>query len=162
MDVTLILIGLLLTGLGAVLLGLGLKGYGKDRTKLFIQRCTKTANGVVDGFDNTKVLKRKTRDYYYYEKYQRTKIITTSYYAPVIVFSDNNVEYRATYFRPMEKAMNKGEKVVVQYNPENPYEYIIKGDKYLRTNSRSSQSTGLGLLVLGIVLTLYGFGIIHL
>lgn len=162
MDGTLILIGLVLIGVGGVLFGLGIKGYGKDRTKLFIERCTKTANGVIDGFDDNKILKRKTKDYYYYEKYQRTKTITTSYYAPIVVFTDNNIEYRATYFRPMEKALNRGQKVVVQYNPENPYEYIIKGDKYLTVNSRSSQNTGLGLLFFGIVLTLYGFGIIHL
>lgn len=159
MNSTLI-ISFILMITGAFVLYMGIKGLGKDRTKLFIERCTKTADGIIDGFDDKKVLKRKTRDYYYYEKYQRTKTITTTYMAPIVLFSDNNVEYRATYFRPMEKKLNQGQKVKVQYNPENPYEYIIIGDKYLKANSMSAQSTGILLLLLGFFMLLISLGII--
>lgn len=160
MNFTFVLIGLLLSSTGALLFALGVKGFGKDRSKLFMQRCTKVAEGVIDGFDDTKVLKRKKRDYYYYERYQRTKINTFTYYAPIVLFNDNNVEYRATYFRPMEQKLNQGQKVKIQYNPENPYEYIIIGDKYLKANSQSAQTTGAMVFLLGIAVLLMGFGIL--
>lgn len=161
MNATLLLIGLLITCTGTLLLALGFKGFDKDRTKLFIERCTTVTDGIIDGFDDTKVLTRKKRDYYYYEKYQRTKITTLTYYAPVVLFSDKNVEYRATYFRPMEKKLNQGQKIRIQYNPENPYEYIIVGDKYLKTNSQSAKTTGFFILILGVLMILYSVGIIN-
>ena len=109
---------------------------------------------------NSKALVRKNRDYYYYENYQKTKIKSVTYTAPIVKFTADNVEYRATYFRPMEKKLNIGQKVNVQFNPENPYEYIIIGDRYLHTNSISAQSTGLLLIGLGIFLLLMNLGII--
>lgn len=162
MDLSVIIISALFIGVGAILLALGIKGFGKDRTKLFIKRCTNKTNGIIDGFDDEKQIVRKKRDYYYYEKYQKTKIKTITYDSPIVLFKVNDVEYRATYFRPMEKNLNLGQKVNVQYNPENPYEYIIIGDKYLRTNSMSAQSTGLFMIILGIVFFLIGGGYIHL
>lgn len=161
MDLSTIIISVLFIGFGAILLALGIKGFGKDRTKLFIKRCVKKTNGVIDGFDDEKQIIRKKRDYYYYEKYQRTKIKTITYDSPIVLFNVDNVQYRATYFRPMEKNLNIGQKVEVQYNPENPYEYIIIGDRYLHTNSMSAQTTGLFLMILGIVVFLLGTGIIH-
>lgn len=160
MSLDVILIPVVLIGMGALILAIGLKGLGNDRTKLFIKRCTKQTNGVIDGFDAEKALVRKNRDYYYYEKYQKTKIKSTTYTAPIVKFTADNVEYRATYFRPMEKRLNIGQKVNVQFNPENPYEYIIIGDRYLHTNSMSAQSTGILLIALGIFLLLINLGII--
>lgn len=160
MDSSFIIISLLIMCTGAFLLYMGVKGFGKDRTKLFINRCTETTSGTIDGFDDSNVLTRKKRGYYYYEKYQRTKIDTYIYTSPIVKFTVKGIEYRATYFRPMERKLNIGQKFKIQYNPENPYEYIIIGDKYLKTNSMSAQSTGAFLLLLGFVVLLLGLGVI--
>lgn len=160
MNMSLLIISMLFIGTGSIILYMGIKGFGKDRTKLFIKRCTEVADGIIDGFDDEKILIRKKRDYYYYEKYQKTKISNITYTAPIVKFIVKNVEYRATYFRPMEKKLNINQKVKIQYNPENPYEYIIMGDKYLNVNSMSAQSTGAGLILLGICGILLACGII--
>lgn len=162
MDTSLFIISCMLMAAGTFILYMGIKGFMKDRTKLFIQRCTQEAEGVVDGFDDSKILTRKKRGYYYYEKYQRTKIDTYIYTAPILKFSARGVEYRASYFRPMERKLNIGQKFKIQFNPENPYEYIIIGDKYLKVNSMSGQTTGGFILILGFVLFLMSIGVITL
>jgi hypothetical protein len=153
MSVVFIFMGLILFIYGAI-------GINKDRTRLFKKRCTKETVGILDGFDDEKILTRKVKDYYYYEKYSKIKTNTVVYTSPIFLFKVDNEEYRATYFRPIEKKLKIGQKMNIQYNPENPYEYIVIGDKYLNVNSKSAQSTGIILILLGIGLIILKSGII--
>jgi hypothetical protein len=47
--------------------------------------------------------------------------------------------------------LSLGQNIKISYNPHNPYEIFIHGDKRMKVSSTTSIETGLILLVIGIV-----------
>lgn len=141
---------------GILLILYGSITYHKDKVQLYVKRCTQQTQARIDGFDDEKKIVRKQRHYLYYEKYTKAKLINKIYTTPIVLFQDRNgQEYRVTYLRPIEKKLNIGQKVNISYNPENPYEIIIKGDKHFKTNSKTAIETGLFLIIITIFCMVY-------
>ena len=138
---------------GIILILFGAMTYKNDKIQLYIKRCNKTTEATVDGFDDRKAIVRKKRDYYYYEKYAKTKHTVTTYTTPIFLFKAiDGEQYRVTYLRPIEKKLNIGQKMKISYNPENPYEIVVHGDKHMQVNSKTAIELGFIMFVAGIVL----------
>ncbi len=124
----------------------------KDQGKLKIKRCSKETFGHVSGFDDRqKIIKQKKyTEYRNYNTYHRKKTVT--YYAPYVKFVDENgEEYEIKYPYPIEKKLSNGQKIRIKYNPDNPYDFYISGDKHIQVFSTQAMAAGVLMSVLGIL-----------
>lgn len=138
---------------GALLLLLGFLTRKSDKTQLYKQRCKEQTKARIDGFDDRKYVQRKQRANYNYKQYTRTHVNTITYTTPIVRFhATDGKEYRVTYLRPIEKKLALDQIVDISYNPENPYEIIIHGDKRMKVSSVTSMEFGLIMLIAGVVI----------
>ena len=127
----------------------------KDKGKLKLKRCSKQTYGHVTGFDDReKIIKtKKYTEYRNSYTYHRKKVIT--YYTPYVEFEDEEGnKYEMKYPYPIEKHFSINQKILIKYNPQNPYEFYISGDRKIQVFSTQAMAAGIIMIVAGILLLL--------
>lgn len=138
---------------GIIMIIFGLLTYRTDKVQLYLKRCSEQTTGVLDGFDDRIAIERKQKDYYHYDNKTRLRNTYTTYTTPIVLFTAlDGVQYRVTYIRPIEKRLSRGQKVNIKYNPKNPYEIVISGDKHFQVSSKMAIEFGIGFILAGIIL----------
>ena len=138
---------------GISLLLYGLITDKKDKGRLRIKRCNINAYAHISGFDDRdKIIKvKKYKEYRSYNTYNHKK--TEIFYAPYVKFQDEKGNmYEEKYPYPLEKRLSDGQKVNIRYNPNNPYDFYIVGDKKVQIFSTQAIFAGLILIAAGILL----------
>ena len=127
----------------------------KDKGKLKLKRCSKQTYGHVTGFDDReKIIKtKKYTEYRNSYTYHRKKVIT--YYTPYVEFEDEEGnKYEMKYPYPIEKHFSINQKILIKYNPQNPYDFYISGDRKIQVFSTQAMAAGIIMIVAGILLLL--------
>ena len=146
-----ILISLLCFVGGMAMIIIGFLSRKNDKTQLYLKRCSEQTKAKIDGFDDLKSVQRRQREYYHSNLYTRTRLNTITYTTPILKFmASDGREYRVTYIRPIEKKLSLDQTVNISYNPENPYEVFIHGDKRMKVSSTMAIETGLILVIAAI------------
>lgn len=144
--------------LGVLLTLYGFISYKKDKNRLLIKRCSAQTVGHVTGFDDSDKIVKVRRQTVYRESgtYYRKK--KTFFYVPYVEFEDESGEkIEALYKRPLEKKLSTGQKINIKYNPKNPYEFIISGDRNVQIFSVQAIFLGILLIAGGIFLFVNNF-----
>ena len=143
-----IFIPVMLAILGIILIIFGALTYRTDKIQLYLKRCSEKTTAIIDGFDDRRAIERKKKDFYYYQKYTKALGTITTYITPIVLFTAiDGQQYRVTYLRPIEKQLSLGQKLNIAYNPENPYEIVIAGDKHMKVSSKAAIELGIGLII---------------
>ena len=143
---------------GILLFFYGLLTDKKDKGKLRIKRCSATAEGHITGFDDRdKIVKvKKYKEYRTYNTYNHKKVET--FYAPYVKFQDENGNvYEEKYPYPLQRRLSNGQKINVRYNPSNPYDFYIAGDKKVQVFSTQAMFAGIILIAASILLVINNF-----
>ena len=140
---------------GIIIFLMGFFYSKKDKNKLKIKRCTKQTLAHITGFDSEeKIIKtKKYTEYRNYNTYHRKK--HTVYYTPYLKFeteSGQTIETKYPY--PLERHLSNGQNILVKYNPDNPYDFYISGDKKIQISSTQAMVAGITMIIFGIFLLL--------
>ncbi len=138
---------------GAALLLYGLLTDKKDKGRLRIQRCSAKTDAHITGFDDRdKIIKvKKYKEYRSYNTFNSKK--TEIFYAPYVKFQDEKGEiYEVKYPYPLERRLSNNQKISIKYNPNNPYDFYIVGDKKVQIFSTQAILLGAVLIISGILL----------
>lgn len=145
---------------GILIFSFGFFSNKKDKGRLKIKRCSKETFGHVSGFDDREKIIRQSKytEYRNYNTMHRKKTIT--YYTPYIKFEDEEGnEYEIKYPYPIEKRLGNGQKIKVKYNPDNPYDFYVSGDRQIQVFSTQAMAAGILLFAFGIALIFNLFGL---
>jgi len=135
---------------GIIIFLFGFLNNKKDKGRLKIKRCSAETFGHITGFDDREkiVRQKKYTEYRTYNTYHRKKTVT--YYTPYVKFEDTNgEEYEMKYPYPLEKHFSNGQKIKIRYNPNNPYDFYIAGDRNIQIFSTQAMAAGVVLFLIG-------------
>lgn len=152
METTIFVEALFLIG-GFLIFIIGFCNKDKDRGKLKLKRCTKQTTAHITGFDDKeKIIKQKKyTEYRSYNTMHRKTTIT--YYTPYVEFEDESGQkYETKYPYPLERHLSNGQKINVKYNPENPYDFFICGDRKIKVASSQAMVAGVLMFLFGLAL----------
>ena len=147
---SLFIVKILCIVIGILLFVYGLLSNKKDKNRLRIKRCSVKTTAKVSGFDKNEkvVVKKSYREYSQYNTYN--KKVTYTYHTPYITFEDeNNETYDIKYSYPIKMKLKTGQNIDIRYNPENPYDFYICGDKKVQIFSSQAMMIGLILFAAG-------------